>query len=363
MPSLVLSVRFSLFLLLALAVPFVSGCDTAETSLYDPDAPTNAAPVVESVSPSGVVLAGIDEITISGRNFSATASDNIVTFDDGLGASAAATVLEASPTMLRVRVPNLPNAALRLRVSVLGSPDFSATVTLPLAPAFLPFGNLDKGIQEEPKGIVGDGTGALIVSVAQNGNPRNIQRFTPDGMRQPYVTTAFTWTDLAQMADGMLVGARGIQAVFGLPRAGAQQTIRPVLPASVRLNAVDIDDEGNLWVAGAAGTATAPVTPNIYRFSGGAAVPTPFLGEVSDLKVANGALYVAAVRAQEGKVWRLPIRTDGTLGAEAIVYTAEPDTRPSALAFAADGTLFVSLVPTQGSRPAGRSKPNCRSDA
>ena len=115
------TLRFRLVTALVLLAT-LSACDFEGSSLYDPDAERNSAPVVTDVSaPFSVVLAGIDVVTVNGQNFSATPEDNIVVFDDGQGNSASGTVLSASPTQLEVRVPNLINPALRMRVAVIGS--------------------------------------------------------------------------------------------------------------------------------------------------------------------------------------------------------------------------------------------------
>jgi sugar lactone lactonase YvrE len=330
----------------------LAACDVvADDSLYDPDNRGTAAPVISQVSPQGLVLAGIDEITISGQNFSATLGENLVFFDDGAGAVERGTVLAASSTELRVKVPNLPNPNLRVRVSVVGAPDFSNAVALPLTPSFVPFGDLDAGIREESASIASDATGTLYFSLAQDGNARGIKRFTPAGVRENAISSPIVWSDLA-FGAGTLYGAQGVQALFRLPPSGPAQVLMPVLGNAVRLTAIDTDDTGGLWAGGSAGTPSRPEVPNLYRFDlAGRAVATPFPGVVSDLRVFDGYLYVAAVRSEptrQAKVWRLPIQADGTLGAEEVVYDVDADTpglRASAIAIAADGTVFVGIAP------------------
>lgn len=345
------------FPLLLLLAATLTACDFGDGgSLYDPDAEGGPAPVIASIEPSGVVLAGIDVVTILGQNFSTTPEHNLVYFDDGEGVVERGTVLEASETRLRVRVPNLPNPNLRVRVAVRGAQDFSNAVPRPLAPAFVPFGDLDAGITEEPNGIVGDGSGFLYASLTQAGNSQGIKRFTPNGEREDYVTSRNVWSDLTFGSDGVLYGVFRVQALLRLPQGAPQQPVQPILPASVRLATVDRDADGNLWAAGEAGTPTNPVTPNIYRFNlAGTATPTPFPGSVRDLQAFGGSVYVAAVRTEGGLqagVWKLPIQPDGTLGAEVLFYdmTADlgPNAVPSSLAIAADGTVFVGVAPPQG---------------
>ncbi len=342
---------FLVFSLLAV----LAACDSGPgASLYDPDTSPGQAPAIESVSPEGIVLAGVDEIVISGEHFSATASDNLVFFDDATGNVAQGTVLLASTTELRVKVPNLPNPALRLRVSVRGAQNFSNSVPFPLTPAFVPFGDLDAGagVREGPAAVIGDGTGAVYVSISRGGNAGGVVRFTPDGTREAFATTRVLWNDLALggAAGTRVFAAQSVQAIFELPGG------TPVLPIltdfTVRLSAITSDGEGRIWAGGSAGTPAAPKTPSLYRFNlDGTVTATEFPGTVSDLRVFDGDLYVAATRTgatSEAKVWRLPILSDGTLGSAEVVYdvaTDQPGRRPSSIAIAADGTVFVGIAP------------------
>ena len=336
------SMRYSIFLLLVLVV---AGCDSGEgESIYDPDAPIGATPVIASVSPEGVVLAGVDEVVIRGENFSATPSHNLVFFADGAGQGAPGEVLAASPTELRVKVPNLPNDALRVSVSVRGARNRSNEVALPLVPAFVPFGDLSAGDKEEVSAIAGDGSGALWASLTVNGGAAGIVRFGADGVRQPYTSSAFVWSDLALAPDGALYGTRLLRILTRLPEGAAQQVIPPTNLAGASLAATDAADDGTVWAAG---------SPAIYRFDlTGGVVGTPFEGTVRDLLVHQGDVYVAAARGDAASgVWRLPIQADGTLGAETLVYDAVADqgtnARARALAVAQDGTLFVGLGASQ----------------
>ena len=334
--------RLSVLLLLALAV---AACDSGEgESIYDPNAPIGATPVITSVSPSDVVLAGVDEIVIRGENFSSTPSQNQVFFADGAGEGAPGTVLSASPTELLVKVPNLPNEALQVRVAVQGARNLSNPVALPLTPAFVPFGDLSAGDKEEAVAITGDGSGNLYASITINGSSAGIVRFGPDGVRQPYTSSSFVWSDLTLAPSGDLYGTRLLQILTRLPQNAPQEIVQPILPGGTRLSTTDVADDGAVWAGG---------SPAIYRFDlAGGMVSTPFDGTVRDLLVHDGNVFVAATRSDtESGVWRLPIQADGTLGAETLVYEAVADqganARARAIAIAQDGTLFVGLAPPQ----------------
>ena len=326
-------------LLLACAL---TACDSSETSLYDPTVTGNEAPVVESVTPSGVVLAGIDVVTITGRNFSETPGNNIVTFDDGAGASGRATVIEASPTTLRVRVPNLPSAALRLRVAVIGAPDFSTPMPFPLVSATVPFSTLDSGTEESLAGIASDNSGVLYGSLGIGSAAAGIFTFLADAPRQLYFASTTPWADLAVAPDGQLYGVRRLRALFRLPQGGAQQTF-VALPNGVTLAAVAAAPNGDLWTGGSNTTAA---NGALYRVtSDGTSTAFPFSETVRDLAVADGALYVASTGDAGSRVWRYVFNADGTLGAGA-VYTdvsaaLGAAVSLNAIAVAQDGTLFI----------------------
>ncbi len=328
----------SLLSLLALVV-LVAACDSGPGgSLYDPDASDNSTPLISSVSPEGVVLAGIDEITITGQNFSPVPSENLVFFDDATGNVARGTVLAASATELRVKAPNLPNPNLRMRISVRGAENFSNAVAFPLTPAIVPFGDLDVNVEEEVFGLTPDGAGGIFASMVSDGSSIGIKRFSADGTRSDYFSSTFPWYDLTVGADGELYGARRIRALFRLPEGGSQQTF-VALPSGVTLNTIATSSSGAIWTAG---SSTSPANAGIYRVSpDGATTLFPFSERVVDLVVFEGSLYAATPAA----VWRFPIGPGDALGEGTphvdLASKLGTNEQATALAFAADGTIFI----------------------
>ena len=318
--------------LLAALLIFAAGCDSGPgESLYDPDPTTNPDPAVTAVSPdpSEIVLAGIDEVTLTGTNFSANASENLVYFDD-----VRAEVVEASPTQLRVKAPNFPSPELQIRVAVLGAENYSNLVPYRLVSAVVPFGDL--GMADEPTGIGSDDLGNAYVSIFSEGSSVGIDRFTPDGERSDYFSTTFPWSDLAVGPDGALYGVRGVQAVFRLPEGMAQQTYQ-VVTGSARLGALTFGPTGALWTGSREG--------GLFRVApgGGSFDQFDLPGNIRDLVVFDGALYVAVTQDNVSRVVRFPIDSNGDLG-EAETYvdvTATFAAEARALAFAQDGTLFI----------------------
>lgn len=342
--------RAPLSSLLMIAFLALSACDVGDPgSLYDPDVTDGPAPVVSAVSPGGVVLAGIDEITITGQNFSAEPSENTVLFEDGAGVVSQGTVLSASPTELRVRVPNTPNPNIRLRVSVRGSQNFSNAVPFPLSPAVVPFGDLDTGIQEDPRGITSDASGTLYATIYQLGQPIGIKQFTPEGVRSDYSGQEALWVGLTPSADGeALVGARQIRALFLLPEGDDRSTFA-VTPNGTTLSALTTTPGGTIWAGGSHSSAT---TASLYRVdSDGTVTAFPFEPTVRGLASTDEALYAATATVSGGivsqsAVYRFPFGADGSIGSGGVIYnvTAElgAGIGANAVAVARDGTVFVA---------------------
>lgn len=324
-------------LLVGLLAP-LAGCDTtADDSLYGPNQgaarPDPVIAAVTPMAPPAIVLAGIDQVTITGENFAPEPSENLVYFGD-----VRAEVLAASPTELVVQAPNVPAAAIPLRLAVLGAENFSNAVTYRLDPAIITFGDVAR--IEEVFGVVSDEAGALYASLLSSGSSIGVKRFSPEGDRSDYFTSTFVWPSLALGADGALYGVRRVRAVFRLPEGGAQETFS-VLPNGIALAAIAAAPDGALWTGG---SATSAEVAGLYRIApDGTAERFAFEPNVRDLVVFDGALYVAT----RNQVWRFPLGAGGALETGAVHYDASADLGAeeiNAIALAADGTLFVGTT-------------------
>ena len=328
----------SLFRIAPLAVLLaLAGCDTGEgTSLYDPDRATNSDPTVTSISPDGSALAGIDVVTITGSNFSPNADENLVFFGE-----AAATVLSASATELRVTAPNTPREDLPVRVSVRNAANYSAPLAYTLVSALTPYGELARG--DEPFGMTSDADGLLYASLAIDGQATGIFQIPqPDARTLYHEDRASTWPDIALGADGAIYGVRNNRGVYRLP-AGAPSTVFAALPNGVSLTSIAASPSGDLWVGG---SNSALASSALYRIGPDATVTAvPFPKVVRDLVVLGDALYAATQTAGLAEVWRFPLDANGSAGTGTLYYdlTAElgAGTNVFAIEAAADGTLFV----------------------
>lgn len=316
----------------ALAMVAILGCDTGPAdSLFDPDRSFASDPVISSIEPPEETLAGIGTITIIGQNFSPEPADNLVYFD-----ATKANVVEASPTQLKVRSPNLPKRDIHVKVTVIGAEKVSNAVTYSLEPAVKNFGNVIDF--EEPFAITTDADGNIYVSLFANAASVGIKRIAPDGTRSDYVSTTFKWDDLELADDGHLYGVRGVQAVFRFPPGGGERENWAILPdRSARLVALDFDDHGNAWTGGRGG--------NLYRIDPSIDITTyPFEENVEALAAVGGQLYVASVSEGTATVWRFPITSEGLGDREkffALTEQAGAGIRPLSLAVTADGEVLV----------------------
>ncbi len=313
--------------LAVVGLAFVAGCDTGPaSSLYDPEQEGAPDPIIASVYPEGVALAGVDIVTIVGENFSGTPGDNLVYFGETRGE-----LLEASPTTLRVRPPNTPRPELELRVAVVGAENFSNSVQYRLEAAAEEFGKI--AAFEEPFAITSDGEGNLYVSLFSDGRSVGVVRMAPDGTRSTYVESTFKWDALKFGPDGALYTARGVRAVFRFTEGSSQETWAVIQDTAVRIRALAFDGQGNLW-AGGPNSSLFRIAPDksIRQFA--------FEPDVSDLVVAGNTLYAAASDEGRSQVYRIALLPSGDPGTSEVLYDAS-GARLHALAVAATGEIIV----------------------
>ena len=286
-----------------LAALLVAACDTGPApSLYDENDPSLADPVIESVSPNGSALAGVDVVTLTGSNFGATVEDNYVYFN-----GTRAEILSASATEIQVIPPNEPQTEISLRVSVIGAENFSNSITYALEAASERFSAL--AAFEEVFGVATDASGNVYLSLFSDGRSVGIKQVAPDGTRSDYIETTFKWDDMVFDDAGQLFAVRGVRALFRFPAGGGAQETYAVVPnTSVVLVTVDMDDAGNLWTAGN--------NDEIYKIAPDLTITGyPFVADVRYLRAVGSTVYVAAsVDGVEG-LWQLPIDGNGDLGA------------------------------------------------
>jgi len=320
-----------------LPVVFLAACDTGPAdSLYAPDRQPLPDPVISSVAPAGSALAGVDRVTITGENFSTTPGNNFVYFGDDK-----AQVLSATATQLVVLPKAVPAESVDIRVSVIGedvgAENFSNAFTYRMDPAYTTFGSVSK--LESPSAITTDDAGVIYMGLVSAGISSGFKTIQTDGTRGDFAATTFQWRGLALGPDGLLYAARGIRALFHFAEGGNQQTFAALTPSSLRLSTITFDPDGNAWTGGD--------NEEIIRVASDRTVGRyAFVANVTALKVFDGALYAVASTAADGyAVWRFPMDANNDLGSAEMVFDIDGELGPGvaseALAFAADGTMYL----------------------
>lgn len=315
---------------LGMFLAFIAGCENEyPPSLYDPKEPSGPAPEITSISPPNSALAGVTQMTISGRNFSAKKEENLVYFG-----AVRAEVLSAAGTELKVGAPNLVKDSISVKVAVLGSELFSNVVLYRLEPAVEEYGDFTKF--DDVYGIDCDRDENLYVSVV----PRKIEKVTPAGVRTVYGQPNFISAFAVRMGPGgYLYLTRSNTRLYRIPPGGGASADFAVLPG--RLYDLDFDQLGNIYTAGN-GNNLYLVRPDGTNKSV-ADYTNTFIKAV---RVFNGYVYVAG-RAADGQeaVWRNQIISADSLGPNEMVFDWSAKVSAvsgiASLAIAADGDIYI----------------------
>lgn len=326
-------VATSLCMLLAASVFWACNEDPTP-SLYQPETfNTLAAPVIASIDPAGEAFAGLSIITINGQNFSSTKANNTIYFNDQLGE-----ILEASPTQLKVKVPNLVSDNVSLKITVTNVEKFSNTVNYKLVAAVAPvfkFAEID-----EPWAIAVDAQDNILASLTSNSLGDGVKKITIAGTKSDFAPrltgTVTRFNGLKIGPGGALYGVTFERRILQMPAAGGAATNWVVLPSTaVRLNDLDFDRDGNLWTAGSLDLHRVKQDKNARSF--------PFTGTIRAVRVYNGAVYLGGVRNSQETVWRVPIVSADQVGPEEeyFNFSSKYSGAVYALTFSADGDLLI----------------------
>ena len=320
----------------------LSGCkNDYPDSVYNPDAPPGATPVIASLSPEGEALAGVGIITITGQNFSATPEENFVFFD-----AMKAGILEASTTQLVVRAPNLVSDSVSVKIAVDRVELFSAPFIYSLIPAVEVFGRLENAGQDATQafGIAVDLNENVYVSVTG----KQIKKVAPDG-----TTTLFAEPTFLQ-ANALRIGpAGGLYAVSAAGRvrkvsvfstSGTESTLASFTKTPVDL---DFDEAGNLWVA-------LVDEIHIIKPDNSKNLVASYAADLNAIRVYNGFLYVAGRdnATSAPTLWRSQIQGDALGASEVVLDGASAiwleDADILSFTFSAAGEIFLGTTHPSG---------------
>jgi len=301
-------------------------------------------------------LANVTLLTITGRNCSPVAQQNLVLFD-----AVQAEVLQASATQLQVRAPNLVKDSIVVKVAVNTSQHFSQTMVYKLEAAAVEFGKFAPS--ESPSGVECDTAGNVYVSISSaDVNLIGVKKITPSGDRSDYspafTTSVSNWRNMRFGPGGAMFCVTARNIIFRIPPGGGASAIWLSGGGLTSLYDLDFDQDGNIWTAGPGS--------NIYRVRQDKNVKAfPFVATTRAVRVFNGAVYVGGKRDSLEKVWRLPIISADSLGpAEeyfnfSSLYGANSFGVYS-ITFSSDGDLYAGTDAPEGIvliHPGGSSEP------
>lgn len=309
-------------------------CDNDVTPTLYQDLPNEDPPVISSVNPPDSGLAGVTQFTITGSNFSADASKNIVYFNGII-----AEQIEVSTTRLVVKAPNFVKDSVNIKISVQGVPLFSEVYQVDLKPAIsqvLSFQDF-----ELPYAVTTDNSNTLYFNLVSNGVSTGFSKVTSNGTIESFSPKGGEsfYREIRYAANGKVYGTRNppVRALFGSEEATAPKAIA-VSDQQARLLSMDIDNNNNIWVGGSGG--------NIYRISADESniQDFPFEPVIQSLRFFNGYLYAAAKTDSIQNIWRMPVNSAQELGEAEDYYNITenlPNLTVNAITFSADGNLLM----------------------
>ncbi len=343
MKKILYKLIFSSLLISGLLLSFNGCVDKGTTqSLFDsvPTTPIGTTPSITSISPANVALGGVTQVTITGTNFSASNSDNLVYFK-----GVPADVINSSPTQLVVIPPAITGDPLKVKIAVLNSELFSNEISYKLLPAVKEFypAESEKNFTL-PYGITGDPNGNIYVSVSGLG----MREITPDSVVTDFgVKGAETyWNSVAYGPGGKFYGVRGVRALFQFDATSASSVFAAISDNTLKLLCLDFDPDGNIWVGGTSGK-----NGNICKIKPDKSITQYNITDyITGLRVFKDGtttyLYVAAKTDSLIKIKRMPIDSNGDLGAAETYFdfsgTYGANLNVNAIDFAADGDLYLA---------------------
>jgi hypothetical protein len=316
-------------------------CDTDVNELPDPDDTSEITPKITSVDTPDSIWAGISEIVVNGQDFSPVLENNIVYFDGYSTSDASETfavLLEATSTMLRVKVPYYVSDSVEVKVAVQGVENFNETTFLINIKAAVIeiFGDGDN----LPSGITVDNSQNLYFNHNAFGVNEGLKRFSPSGVLENFAAKSGSfYIDLKYGRDGRVYGTRSptVRAVFANADGGTPSAIA-VANSAAKLISLDFDNNYNIWTGGVGG--------DVYRITEDASdkKPFPFEPEVKSLRFYDGYIYVAAKMDSTEAIYRMQVIDSDNIGAAEVYFDVTANIAPysvNAITFSSDGKMFL----------------------
>jgi len=272
--------------LVFLLVFFFWGCSETETvaPLYNPTFSNASVPEIVSVSPADSAFAGVDEITITGHNFSTNAADIKVYFN---GLSAEIKSLDTNRIVLTA--PNLALDSIRIKIYKTGLDRFSGIKLYKLISAFV-VNNVFK-INDTPYALTFDKDGNIYVSMTVNKAGVGIKKILPDGSVKDFAPKGAEtfWSCLKFGKSGDLYAARSVKGIFKVAEGATSAVWVSSSNGIGSITDFDFDQNGVMWGGGN--------NTSVYSITQAKTVKAfPFTGNVRAVRVFNNYLYACGLR-------------------------------------------------------------------
>jgi len=329
----------SIFMMILLIAAFFFGCENKyPESLWDPNAPSGAQPVIEQIIPPDSTYAGVGEIIIKGKNFSPVKDYNLV-FVGGKKAD----VVDATETQITIKSPVVIGDSLEIKIAVHKTELFSEPVYYKLRAAVSVIGNLAENnwmayaiASDRVGNVYVDIEGKLLKKIDTQGNVTHVADVTflkANSMKYgpgDKIYAAFAAGRVKKIAT---VDTSGVEGTYvSLPKEPKD---------------IDFDANGNAWVT--VDTDVYLVKPDQSKTS----VKT-FPVKLKTIRVFNDNIYVSGFdeTTGEAKIWKAPIQGE-TLGDEEVVLDiAAADwltgVTVNSFTFDSDGNMYLATDNADG---------------
>jgi len=339
-----------LSVLLMASLIFLVSCENDyPDSVYNSSQEYGLAPAITALDPPGGVYAGIDDITISGQNFSDQLNGNFVFFS-GLQAQ----VLSYSATEVVVRAPIIEGDSLKVQLTTAGLDALEIAEFYPYKIEFaaIEYGKVNDqtsagGIacDDDENVYVSNGTLLKIVKIPGDGSDPEDFALIPNG----------ALITMKMGPDGYLYGGRTKWISKISPDGATVDSVnRKPDKLGQSLKDIDFDENGNIFIA---------AKKYIYcmKSDGSNFEAAAYDGttggsySLKTVRVFNGYVYVAGDliginnTVEQKGLWRNQILdADGNLGPNELVYdwgayVGIGGAGITALTFSDDGMMYVGL--------------------
>ena len=327
--------------------------------IYEPSFQRTSNPTITGVTPEGIALGGVREITISGQNLGVkNGSDTDWVYVGGRQAVIKEIIGDQTIVVYRPQLPN-SNYDTKIYISVTAPKaiDTSANAEYMVESPGEAVGDYGTAFSSYPITAVDFDNDDNIYLITASTSSRSVWRNDPSGVSLTQMTgnfspsSAFSIITDAKFGPGQigynLYVANGTTTIYRQRvDSVVTGTIRPeavdTLPAAV--SKLDVDENGNVYTAGSEGVFMTNLSDGTTSQNLGYEGTPNLIGIRTYYESNNGYLYIADTL----NIWRSQINPDGSLsGKESIVdLNSIPDlssTYISSFTIDENGSIYLCL--------------------